>query len=298
MTNYYSVFDIGGSSIKHSVMDEVAKVYKTTSCITPEQGSGELFHLLIEIIRQDQEQFPIKGVALSVPGAITPSSGDIHYAGSVTDLIGVNIKTRLRDLGLLVEAENDANCSALAEKWQGNAKECQNFVCLTIGTGIGGGIFLNGNIHHGVDGMAGEMGLMMLNTSLPLTRLTEEQTFSRLGSTWNLLDRINNKMDQNLNGEQIFHLFEEGHQLIQKEVNYFFDVLAIGTANTVHAFAPEKILFGGGVSVQKNFVHLIKERLERINPHILQMTNIDRCQFGNQSGQIGALYHFLKSQGK
>ncbi|MBM7585606.1 beta-glucoside kinase [Bacillus pakistanensis] len=298
MINYYSVFDIGGTSIKHAVMDGKAQFYKTTSHVTPDQGNGDIFHLLIEIIKQDQEQYPIKGVALSVPGAITPASGDIHYAGAVTDLIGVNIKSRLEEAGVPIEAENDANCAALAEKWRGNAKGCQNFITLTIGTGIGGGIFINGNIHHGVDGMAGELGLMMLHTSFPLTRLIEEQTFSRLGSTWNLLDRINKKLKKNLNGEQIFKLYEEGHEVIQKEVDYFFDVLAIGTANIVHTFAPEKVLFGGGVSVQENFIVSIRKRLELINPHILQMTTIDRCQFGNQSGQVGALYHFLRGRGE
>lgn len=288
----YLVYDVGGTSVKYSVMDEHANVLESSSSPTPPQGEGQIFKFIIDTTTKYKNKWELNGVALSVPGAVDIKSGYVHYAGQVTDFIGRSIKEELADIGLPIELENDANCATLAEKWKGNAQECNSFICVTIGTGIGGGIFLDGKLRRGKKGMAGEVGLMIMNSTQSLDTLVEMSTFSRLGSTWNLLNRVFLKTGEKLTGEELFDRFNKKDHCVQGEVEAFFDAIAIGTANLIHTLAPEKVLYGGGISEQSEFTNHINERLKKIRPEIVGMTEIDVCKFRNLAGQIGALYHF------
>jgi beta-glucoside kinase len=296
--DHYLVFDIGGTTVKFSVMDEHANVVENSSCPTPNQGEGQIFKLIIEIANNYKRKWKLNGIALSVPGAVDVESGYVHFAGQVTDLIGKNIKEELTEIGLPIELENDANCATLAEKWKGNAQECNSFICLTIGTGIGGGIYLDGHLKRGKNGMAGEVGLMIMNTNEPLDTLTNTSTLSRLGSTWNLINRVNLQSDKKRSGEEIFDDYYRKDKMIEREVESFFNAIGIGTANLIHILAPEKVLFGGGISEQPGFTNHIIKRLKRIRPEILEITEVDVCKFKNLAGQIGALYHFQTMKDK
>ncbi|WP_026581583.1 ROK family protein [Bacillus sp. J33] len=291
---HYLVYDIGGTSVKLSIMDEHSNVIERASFSTPAVRNGSIFQLLIETAKSYQEKYTLSGLALSVPAAVDEKSGYVHYAGQITDFTGKNIKNELADLGIPIELENDANCAALAEKWKGNAQDCSSFVCLTIGTGIGGGIYLNGDLYRGKKGMAGEVGRMYMNASQPI----EKNILSRLGSTWNLLHRVFLKTGERMTGEELFKRYYLNDHRISEIVDTFFDMLAVGSANLIHTLAPEKILFGGGISEQPNFADHIRERLHLICPDLLSITEIEVCKFGNAAGQVGALYHFLRMRDK
>ncbi|MGE8078029.1 ROK family protein [Peribacillus loiseleuriae] len=292
----YLVYDIGGTSVKYSVMDEHANVLESSSSPTPPQGDGQIYKFIIDTTKKYKNKWDLSGVALSVPAAVDVKSGYVHYAGQVTDFIGRSIKEELVDIGLPVELENDANCATLAEKWKGNAQECNSFICMTIGTGIGGGIFLDGKLRRGRKGMAGEVGLMIMSSTESLDTLVETSTFSRLGSTWNLLNRVFLKTGEKLTGEELIDRYNKNDTSVQGEVEAFFDAIAIGTANLIHIFAPEKILYGGGISEQVGFTSHINKRLKKIRPEIVGITEIDVCKFRNLAGQVGALRNFLNYQ--
>ncbi|MCH1625223.1 ROK family protein [Ferdinandcohnia quinoae] len=294
--NKYLVYDIGGTSIKYSIMDEQANVIESSSTPTPEQGKGAIFKLILDIADSHKQKWELDGVAFSVPAAVDVASGYVYYAGQITDFIGKNLKAELVSIGLPIEFENDANCATLAEKWQGHAKECNSFICMTIGTGIGGGIFLDGDLRRGKNSMAGEVGLMILNTTKSLETLLDTDSFSRVGSTWNLLHRVYEKTGIRLTGIELFERYRQNDEYIIKEVDEFFNSIAIGTANLIHTLAPEKVLFGGGISEQPEFTEHIIKRLKRIRPEILTIAEIEACKFGNAAGQIGALYHFQNMQ--
>ncbi|WP_436376031.1 ROK family protein [Cytobacillus sp. BC1816] len=290
----FLVYDIGGTSVKLSIMDEHSNVIERASFQTPVERNGSIFQLLIETAKSYQKKHTLSGLALSVPAAVDEKSGYVHYAGQITDLIGKNIKNELAELGIPIEIENDANCAALAEKWKGNAQNCSNFVCLTIGTGIGGGIYLNGDLYRGKKGLAGEVGRMFMDASQPI----ENTTFSRLGSTWNLLHRVFLKTGERITGEELFKRYYLNDHRISEIVDKFFETLAVGSANLIHTLSPDKILFGGGISAQPNFANHIRDRLDLICPGLLSITEIEVCKFGNSAGQVGALYHFLSMREK
>ena len=291
---YYIVFDIGGTSIKYSIMNNDSEFIESDSIETPQQGEGKTQKILVDIINDYKTKHDIKGVAMSVPGGID-DDGYIHFMGQVIDLQDMYLNKYIKEhTGLNCVYDNDVNCVAMAEKSMGNAVDNKNFVCITIGTGIGGGVFINNQLYRGHRGMAGEFGINILEHRLSQLENIPMRTFSRLGSTYNLINRVNKLKDSKLDGIEIFELAKEDKD-VQDLIEDFYFSLAIGIYNIVYSFAPEKVLLGGGISSRDNLIENINRYLKLLNPEILDMVTIDTCKFQNDSGKIGALYKYLSN---
>ncbi|OJT61853.1 ROK family protein [Bacillus altitudinis] len=293
--SHFVVIDIGGTTIKHSLMTRDAEMKKSGETLTPEQGMGKTFQEIEEIVASYRNETEIEGLALSIPGAVDIESGYVHFAGAVTDLMHQNVKETFKHLGLRVELENDVNCVTLAEKWKGHAKACQHFVCITVGTGIGGGIFLNGDLHRGSIGMAGEFGLMTLSYGEQLHEAINEYSFSNLASTRSIVEKAEAQIGEVMSGQEIFQRAAEGCVHALRLLNSFYDALSIGICNIVHALAPEKLLIGGGISARTEVLREVKDRMKRIRKETLDITEVDLCALGNDAGKVGALFHFLRA---
>ncbi len=290
---YYIVFDIGGTSIKYSLMNEKGEMLTSESENTPEQGNGKTQELLVDIINKYKDKYDLEGVAMSVPGGID-DNGYIHFMGQVIDLQDMYLNKYIKEnTGIDCIYDNDVNCVAMAEKYMGNAVDNKNFVCITIGTGIGGGIFINNQLYRGNRGMAGEFGINILEYNILKSDKIECKSFSSLGSTYNLIDRVNKLKNEKLDGKQVFELVENGDYEVQKLIEDFYFNLAIGIYNIVYSFAPEKVLIGGGLSAREDLIPNIENKLKLLNKDILEFVKIDICKFKNESGKIGALYNFL-----
>lgn len=291
---YYIVFDIGGTSIKYSIMNNDSEFIESDSIETPQQGEGKTQKILVDIINDYKTKYDIKGVAMSVPGGID-DDGYIHFMGQVIDLQDMYLNKYIKEhTGLNCVYDNDVNCVAMAEKSMGNAVDNKNFVCITIGTGIGGGVFINNQLYRGHRGMAGEFGINILEHRLSQLQDIPMRTFSRLGSTYNLIDRVNKLKNTNLDGIEVFELAKKD-KVVQDLIEDFYFSLAIGIYNIVYNFAPEKVLLGGGVSSREDLIENINRYLNLLNPEILNMFTISTCKFQNNSGKIGALYKYLNT---
>ena len=291
---YYIVFDIGGTSIKYSIMNNDSEFIESDSIETPQQGEGKTQKILVDIINDYKTKHDIKGVAMSVPGGID-DDGYIHFMGQVIDLQDMYLNKYIKEhTGLNCVYDNDVNCVAMAEKSMGNAVDNKNFVCITIGTGIGGGVFINNQLYRGHRGMAGEFGINILEHRLSQLENIPMRTFSRLGSTYNLIDRVNKLKNTSFDGIQVFELAKEDKDA-QDLIEDFYFSLAIGIYNIVYSFAPEKVLLGGGISSRDDLIENINRYLKLLNTEILNMVTIDTCKFQNNSGKIGALYKYLST---
>ena len=289
----YIVFDIGGTSIKYSIMNKEGVFIESSSINTPIQGNSKTQEELVNIINTYKKKYDLKGVALSVPGGID-DDGYIHFMGQVKDLEDIYLNEYIKEhTGLDSAYDNDVNCVAMAEKYMGNAVNNKNFVCITIGTGIGGGVFINDKLYRGYRGMAGEFGMNILEHRKEELSNINFRTFSRLSSTYNLIDRVNKLKGTNYDGIKVFEELEKGDLEIKNEVENFYFSLAVGIYNIVYSFAPEKILIGGGISYRDDLIDKIKENLSLLNKDVLDMVEIDVCKFRNESGKIGALYKYL-----
>lgn len=295
--NYYTVLDIGGTSVKAAVMNEQGEIISEEIIPTPEQGNGKIYKLIRQIVGKNRmENRSISGLALSIPAAVNIENGYVSYAGNVTDFVRTYVKEELADLNLPIEVENDANCAALAEKWKGNAMDAHSFLCVTVGTGIGGAIYLENGILHGQEGMGGEFGLMLLSHSGPMEELFATQTFSRVSSTWNMINHLNKQFNTTRTGEEWFELYDCGDTEVGKIIERFYYQMSLGIINLMHLFAPEKILIGGGISGRADLIEYIQKQVLKAPTPIASKVIIEACKFENLAGLTGALYHFLTRQ--
>ncbi|WP_299515366.1 ROK family protein [uncultured Rummeliibacillus sp.] len=296
--NYYAVFDVGGSAIKYALMDETGCFIEKSSLPTPKKSLAEFIDTIGDIVGEFKKSYLVKGLAISIPGAVNVETGIIEGSSALPYIHGPNIKDLLQDkTELPVELENDANCAGLAEGWIGAAKDVKDYLCIVLGIGIGGAVVLDKKLRHGKNGFAGEFGYMLMEDYLgPNTG----ESFSSLAAVGGLIQQVAKRkgIDPDvLTGKKIFKLAENGDAEVADEIDKFMRRLAVGIYNLHFILDPEKILIGGAISHREGFVEKINETLQQMKYESEGLTvKVERCQFGNDSNLIGALYHFLQRQ--
>lgn len=293
----YLGIDIGGTLIKYGIYNENGNEVEneSNSVNSIRDNIDALIDCLENIIKNAKD---IEGVGISIPGGVDTEKGIIIEGGAIPVLAGIDLKKFLSErTGYKIEIENDANCVVLAEKWIGNGKNSSCFVCITIGTGIGGGIFINNKMHTGNTFLAGEFGFIITEDIEDYNNI---KTLSSEASTESLIKSValaKNIVSDELNGIKIFNMLNEKDELVVIIYKNWLRKLCIGINNIGFSIDPEKILIGGGVSGSPRLLKDIKEELLRINP-LTQNWIIETCKFFNSSGKIGAVYNYLKRNEK
>ena len=165
---YYIGIDVGGTSVKEGLFDEDGNLLAKASVPTPPIVDAAGFAAVTEAIDQvvAKAQIPrafVAGIGLAVPCPI-PASGDAKVKANIAiNLPELRVAIQEHCPDAVVKYENDANAAAMGEAWLGSAKGVQNVVMVTIGTGVGGGVIVNGDVVSGVVGAGGEIGHMCLN---------------------------------------------------------------------------------------------------------------------------------------
>lgn len=287
----YIAFDVGGTKVKHGLLLGDGTILTKDSYPTICNNLEVFLSDMVQTIQQYSDEHDVKGVAISLPGFIDVNSGYSERAGSITALAHKNLKQLLEErIPFRVEVENDGNCSALAEKWNGNAVECNDFICFTIGTGIGGGIMVNGQILHGHTFRGGEFGFMITRGGSEKNEImhTNASTSSLIRS-YKLYKGI--AADEFVEGETIFleATLDEG---VKGLIDEWLTSISYGIFNLAATLNPQKILIGGGVSSREGLIGQIIEHLEEIPFWKVLGVPVEACYHKNDAGIIGALYHF------
>lgn len=301
----YVGFDIGGTTVKYGVLDETGTILEKSVIPT----NYQLADFLVEldgIVKDAQKRYEkIEGIGISAPGIIQ-KDGFMLTAGAIRPFYGANIKLELEQLtGLPVSVENDANAAAIAEHWIGNAQGLENYLCIVLGTGIGGGIVLNGEVFRGAHGMAGEFGWSIID-QLPAEGDIEEVSWNKRAATvgglcyqYNLSQKKSDvAAPMLLDAREIFQREAEGEALAINTVEQFLTDLAVGMLNLISCFDPELILFGGGISSNEQFNQRFQKRLEELmdrhqSIHYLKdktIAAVRPAKLKNDAGMIGAVY--------
>lgn len=290
------VLDIGGSSIKYAIMNETADILERGNESTPLDS----FESFISVIRKiyDKYKDDIEGIALSAPGTIDPKSGLILAPGALSFNYKVNLIDKIHEFTTYpVSIENDGKCAALAESWIGNLKNCKSGIVLVLGTGIGGGIILDGKLWSGSHFFAGEFSYLAQGE---LTGF--DNVFALKGSATALVMEFSKakKIDFSaVDGKKVFELIVAGDEDAISALKKVAHNLALEMYNLQCIFDPEKICIGGGISQQPLLIEEIKKELNTIYsklpfevPHVI----VEQCMFYNDSNLIGALrnYEFNK----
>src|SRR5579884_1705486 len=157
--------DLGGTNLRAAAIDENGQILgRITESANfqagPEHVAGEIARI-VEKLRGELKEHTLRGVGIGVPGYIDIDAGVVMGAANLPDFDGFPIRDRIQQrLGAPIVLENDANAAALGEKWMGAGQDVKDLILLTLGTGIGGGIVVDGKVLHGFRGMAGEFGHM------------------------------------------------------------------------------------------------------------------------------------------
>ena len=294
---YYICIDIGGTSIKYGVLSEKGEIFidGTVSTKVTEKENFILSDVkkLVRNILDEYRNYEIKGICVSTAGVVNPEKGEIAYAGpTIPKYTGTKIKEELeKEFSISCEVENDVNCAGLGEYWKGAGKGSKSMVCLTIGTGIGGSVILDGKLLNGIGYTAGEIGYMDVNGSY----------IQNIASSKYLVEKVQKEkveregITDTITGVDIFELAKRGDEICIAGINEIISNLAVGVRNIIYLLNPEVIVIGGGITAQKEYLEekIRKEVNDGMISDMFRKTRIELAQQGNQAGLLGALYNFL-----
>ena len=284
--------DIGGTMIKYGLVSSDGKILSTNKIKTEaSKGLNNILNKIDNIFKGYKENNPV-GIAVSGTGQINGMIGKVIGGNPIIpNWIGTNlVKILEKKYNLPAVLENDVNCVALGEKWIGAGKDLSNFICLTIGTGIGGGIILNNQLFRGENFVAGEFGHILI----------KKGEFEQFASTTALIRLVKERTGKILNGKEIFDLEKKEIVEYQEVISEWIENLTDGLSSIVYCFNPANIILGGGVIGQgEALINRIKNSLfKKIGLQFKEKLNIIQAKLGNNAGMIGASYLLLEKINK
>jgi glucokinase len=268
---------------------------------------NEIVRALIDAAHEAERQTvelggTVSAVSLAVPGTVNVAEGVVVKAPNVPCLDGFRLAAALEsELEWPVILENDANAAAIGEMWQGAGRGHRTLICVTLGTGVGGGIILDGKLWRGADGSAAEIGhigvdpfagvacmcgsrgcLEVYASATAIVRMTREAR-----------PRYPNSMLHNtedLTSQKIYQAGREGDELAIEVFRRMGVYLGIGLASLINVLNPEIIVIGGGLSNGWELFekHMHQQVIERAFPIPARRVKIVRAECGDDAGLLGA----------
>lgn len=289
--NKYICIDIGGTSIKHGVITENGKFCEIDEISTEamKYGGPGILKKIHRITEEYLKIYAVEGICISTAGMVDCEEGKIIYAAPlIPNYTGTEIKKSMeKAFGIPCEVENDVNCAGLAENFAGASKGSRISVCLTIGTGIGGAIIIDGKVFHGFSGSGCEVGYMHLPGG----------EFQDLGASSILVKKTaiyKNVDSASINGKYVFEQAKKGDVDCIRAIDEMVDVLGMGIANICYVINPEVVVLGGGIMAQKEYLEgrLVKSLEKYLIPSVAEHTKLAFAENQNQAGMLGAFYNF------
>ncbi len=312
MKKYRIGIDIGGTSLKYGIIDDNGIIickssYPVNHSLSQEEQIEELGYKILAFIEKNGIDYDeVSGVGIGCPGAINSTKGSCDYSGNLMwyNLPICDILSRI--IKRPVKISNDANVAVLGEARYGAGKGYQNIVMLTFGTGVGGGLVLNGELYEGNEGKGAELGHAVLRLNGRQCSCGRKGCIEAYASVTGLLYDTKKLMRKNkhtilfelcegdlrkLNAKMIFEAAIATDAVAVSALNYYFYYMKEVIMNFNNIFRPELFILGGGISSQKEYIlsHLIP-LLEKEDYGFKNCPKpiIDCAQLGNDAGIIGA----------
>jgi len=289
--------DVGATFIKIGLVDANGRIKERSIVPTPSHVPHlELILILSSAIKKIIKKTRLKpkdirGVGIGAPGPVDSDSGIVHYLPNIKGWEDVALKSLLeKKLGMRVELDNDVNAMTLAEHKFGAGKGTKNIVCVTLGTGVGGGIVIEGKIYRGGSMAAGEIGHMPLNEIGPLCNCGGRACLERYIGNKYILDRARIALGRDITLEKVSKLAASGNK---KALDIWEEVgrkLGIALTQVVNLLNPDKIIIGGGISEAGKFIldPARKTVLTRAMKGHSHHVKIVAAKLGRDAGIIGA----------
>lgn len=318
--NYYAGIDLGGTNTKIGVVDESGKILKSTMIKTQSidkvdrtlERIWETIKELMGILNIDKKF--LKGIGIGIPGPVKHQSIVTFFANFDWGK-NVNLKEKMEKLtGVETIIENDVNIIAQGEAIFGAAKGSKSSITIAIGTGIGGGIYIDNKLISGINGVGGEIGHMKISMNGKICGCGQRGCFEAYASAKSLIEeakfrlknleklkdnllykKINGNLDE-LEAKDIFETAREGDEVSKDLIDYEAEYLAMGIGSLLNILNPEIIVISGGISLAGNeILNPVKEKLKKYAiPPALENTRLVIGSLGNEAGIIGAAALFWK----
>lgn len=265
MQEYVIGIDIGGTNIKAGACDYrgtiLARKYEPTEAALGAESIFAKIKMIVDTIRASIPGGELQAVSLGVPGAVLSRQGIVTQAPNIPVWDGLPIRNIMQErLGTPCFIENDANAIAVGEMWMGAGRGFNHVVCLTLGTGVGGGIIIDGDLLRGADGMASEPGHMSVNAAGPHCNCGStgclECYASSTGIVRHFLELLPARSTSSLARVStdaittaiIYEHAVAGDAFARELMQFAGEGLGIGLASLVNIFNPELVIIGGGVA--------------------------------------------------
>lgn len=311
--------DLGGTKIKVGVVNETLEVIAKASVDTEvSKGSDRIIDNIaaacdMAIKNAGITMEEIESIGIGSPGAVDGDKGVVAFAGNlglrdfpISELLG-------KKLGKSVFAGNDANAAALGEVLAGAAKGVKNSVCVTLGTGVGGGIIIDGRIYGGSNFCGGEIGHNVIVYDGLKCNCGRNGCWEKYASVTALISQTKTAMENDpdsemwrltggsldkVDGKTAFDAMRLGDKSGSEVVERYIGYVACGIVNVINTFQPDVICIGGAISKEKDTILVPLRRLieqERFKTHTDTQTEVVMALLGNDAGIIGAanLYKFV-----
>jgi len=327
LSSKYAIgIDLGGTFIKFAYATAAGEIILRDKVLTRvSHGAGTILSdvsdKICEMIKkQGHTAADICGIGIGCPGTVDAGFREVIFAPNLK-WDNVNVKDTLeKQTSVPVYIDNDANLAALGEYWRGSGVGIRDFVCVTLGTGIGGGVVVNGQLLRGINNNGAEIGHMTIDLNGPQCGCGNYGCWEKYGSATALISRVLNflTINQNqrskipslilelcsndlskLNCEIIFEAAAKGDQIAKSSVNQQIEYIAIGLVNLIYIFNPQKIVITGGLtgagdSLMKPLVETVFKKAPKVS-----LKNLEVCigKLGVDAGVMGGIYLALKERG-
>lgn len=288
MSELFIGVDVGGTAVKLGICDVDGRVHARGSVDTdPTAKPAEMLaHIAVVAQSLVSDAGSARACGVGTPGPLDPDRRTLNRANHLPTWIDVAIPEILgSQLGMPVVLENDGNCAVWGESRVGAGRGARSVVLFTLGTGVGGGIVLDGEMWTGAGGAAGAFGHLVVDPAGPLCLCGQHGCLEQYASATSVARRFGRG-----SAEDAFATAARGDAYALAAVNSACDALSIAIANTIHTLQPELVILGGGMAKAGDALLIpVREGVQRrVRPAWIERTRIALASLGGDAGWIGA----------
>ncbi|MBR2455181.1 MAG: ROK family protein [Clostridia bacterium] len=285
-------FDVGGTAIKFGMVDENFEMIFSEEFPTNEfeDTDNMVMYAMESKLREYEGQYDAIGI--STAGQVDFENGMIHDGvGNIPNYNHSDLRGTFEKIfNVPVAVDNDVNCAAIGEAHFGAARGAKDFLCLTYGTGVGGCIYINGDVYRGSKFAAGEFGHMATHKDGRPCTCGRIGCYEAYSACRVFTKAVSDRMGKKMSGREIFKEENLKNPIVIEEMDKWEDEIALGLRNLCYIFNPSLIVLGGGIMSEilllGHIRHKVNMQLEPNYKHV----KIEKAQLGNKAGMLGAAW--------
>jgi glucokinase len=288
--------DLGGTNIRLAAVGEDGTIYARSRSATPiGSSSDEIINLIVRLADECRDRVhadsDVFAISAAVPATIDIPAGVLTKLPNLPVLEGVFLRDVLSErMGIAAILENDATAAAIGENWRGVSRGVDDSICVTLGTGVGGGLIINGSPYRGKDGTAGEVGHICVESRGVLCGCGGRGCVEQYASATAVMRMAREKGIECSNAHDVFAAANSGNLDAIEVFRIMGAYLGVRFASLVNVLNPEMIVIGGGVAAAWDlFIGPVRAEVnERAFREPAERVKIVRAELGDDAGILGA----------